>query len=269
MTIQSRLFIRKSLTLIVIFIGIHSSITFAAGPRPKDFYLNLGGGVFSPDFVLDKNATVKGVDGNSAITYVGISVPYVGVDQPLQLIGLYGDGNVAKGRPENRQILSLGAVLGYKYNNYFGLEAHLDLGFPNILIRDVQVGNVLESDTQSTGRIQILAPELLPLGFSVIYTPIPDYVVSPYIGVGAIMALLDNRRAQSQPTDIMILDGGVSLGYLVHAGAYLDLSNTWFGFFDVKYASIADPKFTTRQGEPAPVAELNIRHIRVGAGIRF
>ncbi len=269
MTIQSSLFSKKIILLAITIVGINSSVVFAAGPRPKDFYLNLGGGVFSPDFVLERNATVKGVDGDSAITFVGISVPFVGVDQPLQLVGLYGDGDVAKGRPENRPILSLGAVLGYKYNDYFGLEAHLDLGFPNILIRDVQLGNVLESDTQSTGRIQILAPELLPIGASIVYTPIPDYIVSPYIGVGAMIALLDNRRAQSQPTDIMILDGGISYGYIVHAGAYLDLSNTWFGFFDVKYASIPDPKFTTRQNEPAPVAELNIRHIRVGAGIRF
>lgn len=269
MTTKFRTSTKKTVLLVIGLLGFTTSVAFAAGPRPKDFYLNLGGGVFSPDFVLDSNATVPGVDGESAITYVGISVPYVGVDQPLQLVGIYGDGNVAKERPENRQILSLGGVLGYKYNRLFGFEAHLDLGFPNILVRDVHLGNVLESDTQSTGRIQILAPELLPIGFSFIYTPIPDYIVSPYIGIGGMIALLDNRRAQSQPTDIMILDGGVDYGYIVHAGAYLDLSNTWFGFFDVKYASIPNPEFSTRQGVPAPVDELNIRHIRVGAGLRF
>lgn len=269
MTIKSCSVLKRSALFFIGVLGLTSSIAFAAGPRPKDFYLNLGGGVFSPDFVLSPNATVPGVDGESAITYVGISVPYVGVDQPLQLVGIYGDGDVAKGRPENRQILSLGGVLGYKYNHYLGLEAHLDLGFPNILVRDVQLGNVLESDTQSTGRIQILAPELLPIGFSLIYTPIPDYIVSPYIGVGGLIALLDNRRAQSQATDIMIIDGGVDYGYIVHAGAYLDLNNTWYGFFDVKYASVPNPDFTTRQGTPAPVDELNIRHIRVGAGLRF
>lgn len=269
MTTKLRSSTKITVLLVIGILGFATSTAFAAGPRPKDFYLNLGGGVFAPDFVLKPNAGIPGVDGTSAITYVGVSAPYVGVDQPLQLIGIYGDGDLAKGRPENRQILSLDGVLGYKYNRYFGFEAHLDLGFPNILIRDVQLGNVLESDTQSTGRIQILAPELLPIAFSVVYTPLPDYIISPYVGVGGMIALLDNRRAQSQPTDIMILDGGVDYGYIVHAGAYLDLSNTWFGFFDVKYACVPNPQFTTRQGIQAPVDQLDIRHIRVGAGIRF
>lgn len=266
---QTRFLRTKMSPGLFLLLGLVSSISFAAGPRPKDFYLNLGGGVFTPDFVLNKNTTLDGVDGESSVTFVGISVPFVGVDQPLQLIGLSGDGDVAAHQPENRTILSLGGVLGYKYNRNFSFEAHLDLGFPNIVIKDVHLANVLDQDTQQTGRVRILAPDLLPIGASVTYTLLPDAIISPYVGVGALIAMLDNRRAQNEATDILVIDGGIEIGYLLHAGAFMDLSNTWYGFADFKFASINSPDFTTRQGIAAPVDRLDIRHIRVGAGIRF
>ena len=266
---QTRFLIKKMTLGLCVLLGFHSTFSFAAGPRPKDFYLNLGGGIFTPDFVLNKNTTLEGVDGESDITYLAISVPFVGVDQPLRLVGLTADGDTAKNQPENRSILSLGGVLGYKYNRHFNFEAHLDLGFPNILIKDVHLGNILDADTQSTGRIHILAPDLLPIGASVTYTLLPDAIISPYVGAGVLIAMLDNRRAQNEATDILVIDGGVEIGYLVHAGAYMDLSNTWYGFADFKFASIDSPDFTTRQGIPAPVDRMDIRHIRVGAGIRF
>ncbi len=263
-------FLRKKTTLsLLLLLGLSSSISFAAGPRPKDFYLNLGGGIFTPDFVLDKGSNLEGVDGESSVTFVGISVPFVGVNQPLRLIGLSGDGDVAPNQPENRSILSLGGVLGYKYNRNFNFEAHLDLGFPKILIKDVHLANVLDEDTQQAGSVRILAPDLLPIGASVTYTLLPDSIISPYLGVGAIIAMLDNRRAENEATDILVIDGGVEIGYLVHVGAFMDLSNTWYGFADFKFASIDSPDFTTRQGVAAPVDRLDIRHIRVGAGIRF
>jgi len=263
-------FLRKKIIPgLFLLVGLCSSVSFAAGPRPKDFYLNLGGGIFTPDFVLNKNTSLEGVDGDSAVTFVGISVPYVGVDKPLTLVGLAADGDTAGNQPENRSILSLGGVLGYKYNRNFNFEAHLDLGFPVILIKDLHLANILDQDTQQAATVRILAPDLLPIGASVTYTLLPDALISPYVGVGAIIAMLDNRRAHNEATDILVIDGGVEIGYLIHAGAFMDLSNIWYGFADFKFASIDSPDFTTRQGISAPVDRLDIRHIRVGAGMRF
>ena len=264
---QTSFLIDKTLLTFILILGLSSSFAFAAGPRPKDFYLNVGGGVFTPDFVLNKNTTLKGVDGESNITY--ISAPLVGTGQPLRLIGLAGDGDVGKPQPENRSILSLGGALGYKYNRNINFEVHLDLGFPNILVKNLNLNKLLDSDVQSTARIHILAPNLLPIGASVTYTFLPNSVVSPYVGVGALIALLDNRRIDYEATDILVIDGGVEFGYLIHAGAFLDLTSTKFGFFDLKFASIDSPEFTTRQGTPSPVDRVDIRHIRVGMGTRF
>ncbi|MBV1871276.1 MAG: hypothetical protein KUG83_01890 [Gammaproteobacteria bacterium] len=262
-------FLNRTTLVITLVLSLCSSYSYSAGPKARDFYLLLGGGVFSPEFVLDKNTSLEGVDGESDITYLAISVPFVGVNQPLQLIGLTTDGDTQPNQPENRSILSLGGALGYKYNRHISFEAHLDLGFPNILIKDVHLAGILDTDTQTTGRIHILAPNLLPIGVSATYTFLPDGIISPYIGGGALIALLHNRRLDNEATEILTIDGGVEIGYLLHAGAYIDLTNTRFGFFDLKYASIDNPEFTTRQGIPAPVERINIRHIRVGLGIRF
>ena len=261
--------LKKSLLSSLIILSLSASFSYAAGPRPKDFYLMMGGGVFSPDFVLNKNASVSNVDGPSAQSIIGASLPFLGLNQPLQIIGLSGGSDWSEGRPENQTILSLGGGLGFKYNRYFGIEAHLDLGFPNILVKDVNVGNALGDSAEHLGRVHILAPDLLPIGASIIYTPIPDFIVSPYIGIGGLIALLDNRRAQSQPTDILVVDGGIEFGYMIHAGAHLDMGNEWFGFFDMKFASINSPEFSTRRGIAAPVNRLDMRHIRVGAALRF
>ncbi len=236
----------------------------AAGPRPKDLYLNLGGGVFTPEFTLTPNAIVDRVDGELGITT--IVLPLIG---QVPLIGLAGSTDNDLSRPENRTILSLDASLGYKYNRHFGIEINLDLGFPNILIRDVGIDNVLTSDTDSTGRIQILAPDLLPIGASFYYTPAPDFLISPYAGFGGMMVFLNNRRASSSATEILILEGDVEFGWMFQAGAHVDISQDWFGFFDIKYANIDEPQFETKQGIPAPVDKLEIRHIRVGVGLRF
>lgn len=236
----------------------------AAGPRPKDVYLNLGGGVFTPEFTLTPNKIVDRVDGESSVTT--IILPLIG---SVPLIGLTGDTDNDTRRPENRTILSLDASLGYKYNRHFGIEINLDLGFPNILVRDLGIDNLLASDSNSSGRVQILAPELLPVGASLYYTPAPDFLISPYFGLGAMMVFLNNRRASSSATEILILEGNVEFGWMFQAGAHVDISQDWFGFFDIKYANIDEPQFETEQGIPAPVDKLEIRHIRVGIGLRF
>ena len=261
--------LKKSLLSSLIILSLSASFSYAAGPRPKDFYLMMGGGVFSPDFILNKNAPVSNVDGPLAQSIIGASLPFLGLNQPLQIIGLSSSADWNPGRPENQTILSLGGGLGFKYNRHFGIEAHLDLGFPNILVKEINTNDAIDSDTDHLGRVHILAPDLLPIGASIIYTPIPDFIVSPYIGIGGLIALLDNRRAQSQPTDILVVDGGIEFGYMIHAGAHVDMGNEWFGFFDMKFASIDSPDFSTRRGLVAPVDRLDMRHIRVGAALRF
>lgn len=254
----------STLSVLGIILCLLNSSANAAGPRPKDLYLNLGGGVFTPTFTLAPKAIVDRVDGELGVT--SIVLPLLG---SISLIGLAGTTDNDVSRPENRTILSLDSSLGYKYNRRFGVEINLDLGFPNILIRDVGIDNVLASDTNSTGRIQILAPDLLPIGASIYYTPYPDFLISPYFGFGGMVVFLNNRRASSTATEVLIIEGDVEFGWMLQAGAHLDISQDWFGFFDVKYANIDEPQFETEQGIPAPVDSLEIRHIRVGVGLRF
>ncbi len=254
----------STLSVLGIILCLLNSSANAAGPRPKDLYLNLGGGVFTPTFTLAPKAIVDRVDGELGVT--SIVLPLLG---SISLIGLAGTTDNDVSRPENRTILSLDSSLGYKYNRRFGVEINLDLGFPNILIRDVGIDNVLASDTNSTGRIQILAPDLLPIGASIYYTPYPDFLISPYFGFGGMVVFLNNRRASSTATEVLIIEGDVEFGWMLQAGAHVDISQDWFGFFDVKYANIDEPQFETEQGIPAPVDSLEIRHIRVGVGLRF
>ena len=249
----------------IVILTLLSGSANAAGPRPKDLYLNLGGGIFSPTFTLNPNAIVDRVDGELGIG--ALSIPLIG-DIPLQ-IGLSGTNDTSEKRPENRTILSLDGSVGYKYNKFFGAEINIDLGFPLIQIRDVGLSDVLVSDTNSTGRVHILPPDLLPLGLTVYYTPFPDAFISPYFGGGGVMVFLNNRRAQSSATEILVLEGDVELGIMLQFGAHIDISQDWFGFFDVKYAHIDEPQFETEQGIAAPVESLEFRHIRVGAGLRF
>ena len=249
----------------VVILTLLSSSANAAGPRPKDLYLNLGGGIFTPTFTLNPDAIVERVDGELGIGIV--SIPLIG-DIPLQA-GLSGatDNNVS--RPENRTTLSLGGALGYKFNRYIGSELNIDLGFPIIQIRDIGLGDVLTSDSNSTGRIHIRPPELLPIGLTAYYTPIPDAFISPYFGAGAMVVFLNNRRAESEATEILIIEGDVEYGAMLQLGAHIDISQDWFGYFDLKYGYVDSPEFQTEQGVSAEVESLEFRHIRVGAGLRF
>lgn len=263
--------------LCIILLSLFSSLSDAAGPRPKDIYLNLGGGIFSPTFTIDPDNVVKfedgdfsrefGVDGLPTISY--LSIPLIG-PVPLQ-VGLSGITDDPGGgtRPENRSILSLDASLGYKYNRWVGAEINIDLGFPLIQIRDVGLDDVVSSDNESTGRIHINAPDLLPIGATIFFTPVPDFIVSPYFGVGGVMVFLNNNRAHSTATEVLVVEGDVEFGWMLQFGVHLDISTDWFGFFDVKYANIDEPELETNQGTPAYVESLEFRHIRVGAGLRF
>jgi len=249
----------------LIMLTLLSSSVDAAGPRPKDLYLNLGGGIFSPTFTLNPDAFVDRVDGELGIGY--ISLPLVG-DVSFD-VGLSGVSDTSDLRPENRTILSLDGSLGYKFNSMFGAEINIDLGFPVIQIRDLGVSDLLTNDSASSGRIHILPPDLLPIGLTAYYTPFPDAFISPYFGGGGVMVFLNNRRANSTATEILVIEGDVEFGLMLQFGAHIDISQDWFGFFDIKYAHIDEPEFETQEGISAPVDSLEFRHIRAGAGLRF
>lgn len=236
------------------------STAFAAGPRAKDYYLNLGGGVFSPNFIMKKNAQF-GVDGRPA----GLTIEINGI--PTVNIGAVS--NDQSGRPENKQILSFGGGGGYKLNHYLAAELHLSLGFPNIQARDIYGDDVVEEDGGTTGKVHILTPDLLPIGASLVFSPLPDAFISPYFGFGGILALLDDRRAGSAATDYLIVPGGAEYGFLVHVGAFMDINKDWFAFVDIKYALIEEPEIDDKFGEPVPIERFEFRYFNLGGGLRF
>ncbi len=238
----------------------------AAGPLAREFYLGIGGGVFTPTYTLPGDYP-WGYDGPPPQTFLYITFPLLG-DVP---VGLDAFSETAHNTiEEDNPSISLGGHLGYKFTDHWGIQAQLDVGFPNILVKNAGLDNVLTGDNTETANIQILAPDILPIGISGIYTFMPEKLISPYIGIGAIIAFLaDNNKVESQAVDIVELDGGTEIGWAIQAGAQFDVSQRWFAFFDVKYGVISDPDFEDREGNRIPVDDLEIRHIRVGGGIRF
>lgn len=237
--------------------------SYAAGPRARDFYLNMGGGVFSPNFVM-KSGAEFGVDGPPAGLTLGLDL---GIDIPgLNIAAVTNDQS---GRPENKQILSFGGSGGYKLNRYLAAEVHITLGFPNIQVRDIYGDDVVEEDGGTTGKVHILSPDLLPVGASVLFSPLPDAFISPYVGFGGVLALLDDRRAGGAPTDILIWDGGAEIGFLAHVGAYMDINKDWFAFVDIKYAVVDEPEMDDKFGNPVPIDRFEFRYFNLGGGLRF
>lgn len=248
--------------LSVLILLLFSLDAYAAGPKMGQFYLNLGGGAFGPQFTL-KAGNIDGPPGQAEISAI---LPGSN-GNPVPLIGLETDTTTeVLIKPENRDMISLGGVFGYQITDEFGAEVGLDISMIEIdvqnlyLIQDVLPGN------PETINLQILPPDLLPISFSGIYTLFPSSRVSPYIGFGAMLALLDNRRANSVATDIVVIDGGLELGYIVHAGIKMDVSEGMFAFADFKYGRVSNPNIDDRLGQPVSVEKFEIRHMRFGIG---
>lgn len=258
---------KKRLPLKSVFGAIAAlSVAFdssAAGAKMGDFYLQLGGGAFAPMFTLQ---TAGSIDGPPGQTTIYATLPNGG-GTPIPLIGLEFETDEEQLiKPENRSMISLGGVFGYQVTDEFSAEIGLDLAMLEIDVQNLYILKDVLPGNPETINIQILPPDLLPITFSGVYTFFPSARVSPYIGFGAMMAMLDNRRAPNTATNIVVLDGGVEFGYIAHAGLKLDVSEGMYAFADFKYGRISNPDIKDRFGTPVSVEKFEVRHMRFGIG---
>lgn len=252
--------VKTSLLTTLLLCWLITSPSQAAGPKMGQFYLGLGGGVYDPLFTLD--ASEVDIDGPPATTVLLISLPGVSEPLPLKLIG--SSDEESQTQSENIPMISLGGMFGYQMTPEFGAEIGLDLAMIQIDVQRLYILEDVVGDNPETVDVQILPPDLLPITFSGIYTFFPDKRISPYIGFGFMIALLDNRRSQSVATDILVLDGGVELGYIAHAGVKLAVSDNMYGFADIKYGRISNPEINNRFGVPVKIEKYEVRHMRFG-----
>ena len=257
-TIKPQVRLNISLFCLMLF----SVNSYAAGAKMGEFYLHLGAGAFGPQFTLNAGS----IDGPPGQAEISVILPGSG-GAAVPLIGLEFDSTTdVLIKPENRDMISLGGAFGYQLTESFGAEIGLDLSMIEIDVQGLYLlQDILPGNPESIN-IQILPPDLLPITFSGIYTLFPSSRVSPYIGFGAMLALLNNRRAPSVATDIVVIDGGLELGYIVHAGIKMDVSEGMYAFADFKYGRVSNPGIDDRFGAPVSVAKFEVRHMRFGVG---
>ncbi len=248
--------------LSVLILLLFSLDAYAAGPKMGQFYLNLGGGAFGPQFTL-KAGSIDGPPGQVEIS--GILPGSNNTPSPLIGLETSSDSEVPI-KPENLDMISLGGAFGYQITDEFSAEVGLDLSMIEIDLQNLYIIQDVLPGNPDTIPIQIMPPDMLPITFSGIYTLFPSSRVSPYIGLGAMLALLDNRRANSVATDIVVIDGGLELGYIVHAGVKLDISEGMYAFADFKYGRVSNPNIDDRFGASVSVEKFEVRHMRFGVG---
>lgn len=231
----------------------------AAGPKMGQFYLGIGGGVYDPLFTLD--ASEFDIDGPIPTSTLFISLP--GISEPTKLEVQFASTK-SQVKTENRPMISLGGMFGYQMTPEFGAEIGLDLSMLEIDVQGFLIIQDILPDNPETINLQVLPPDLLPITFSGIYTFLPNKRISPYLGFGVMIALLDNRRSQSVATDLLVLNGGVELGYIAHAGIKLAVSDNMYGFFDIKYGRISNPAIEDRFNTAIKVEKYEVRHMRFG-----
>jgi len=251
------------LASILIFLFSAMSVQ-AAGPKMGQFYLGMAAGVFDPLFTLDASET--DLSGGDTITTLFVSLP--GVSEPTAL-RFAGKGNDPQIQSEDIPVISLGGLFGYQMTPEFSAEIGLDLAMIEIDVEGIFILKDLLAENPETASIHILPPDLLPLTLSGIYTFMPNRRISPYLGFGILIALLDNRRSQSTATDLLVLDGGVELGYVAHAGIKLAISDSSYAFADIKYGRISNPHIDNRLGIPLKIEKYEIRHMRFGLSYPF
>ncbi|MDY6943725.1 MAG: OmpW family outer membrane protein [Pseudomonadota bacterium] len=233
------------------------STAMAAGPLAREFYLQVGGGIYGPDFKRADNAK-QTIDGSETST---LSIA------GLINITLGGGTDEVEPPPENVDVLAFGAMLGYKFTDRLGLELDLDIIFPEIQINDVGGGDVIGGDNNA-GEVNILQPEILPVSVNLVYTMFPRGFVSPYVGIGPVMAFLEDGRAWSDSGAVLKFDGP-EWGVLAKAGAMLTLTQSSYFFGELRYTYIDEPDVTTRSGTAIEMDSFQAWHIKGGVGFRF
>lgn len=240
------------------------SVSFAAGPRMGEIYLGVGGGIFAPKF--DVNGKFENALNPPPLSELGIQF-----DETFSAITIgAGDSSETDKQTENLEMISLDAIIGYQITNEFSAELAIDLSFITIDVEGLEVTRI-GAGAPDTLALQVMPPELLPISFSGVYTLFPQSRVSPYAGLGVMLALIDTNTHQSNHdiNDILTLEGGLELGYIAHAGVKLDISKSRYVFFEVKYGQISSPDLANRLGNEVDIDKFEVRHIKFGLGYPF
>lgn len=256
------------LALVCSLVVFLPSVSFAAGPRMGEIYLGVGGGIFAPRF--DVSCSQATCLNPAPLGSLGIVVgEAVGV-APLSVTLGAGETQDTDKQTENLEMISLDVVIGYQVTDEFSAELGIDLSFITIDVEGLEVPRIGAGSPDALA-LQVMPPELLPITFSGVYTLFPQSRVSPYLGFGAMLALIDTNTHQSAAdvNDLLTLEGGLELGYLAHAGIKLDISKSRYVFFEVKYGRISSPDLTNRHGINVDIEKFEVRHIKFGLGYPF
>ena len=241
----------------------------AEGPKAGEIYVGMGGGLFTPEFNLE-NSNQPSIAPNQQqqnLSIPRISIGPIGFRLPVSIVA----GNTQPQQsddPENRGVISLNGGLGYQFTDHLGVEAGLGLTLPRILLEGPIVGRVISNDPETIS-IKVVAPAIIPITASGIYTFLPDNIVSPFVGVGLLIADLSNRVTLNEASDTIAAEGGFEVGYVLDAGARFRVNDNWYGSVGLRYGLIDSPELEDDRGNTIAIEDLEIREIRFGVGMTF
>ncbi|MGB7289152.1 MAG: OmpW family outer membrane protein [Candidatus Macondimonas sp.] len=261
---------KRSLSLALALLAASFALPVqAAGPKAGEIYVGLGGGLFTPEFNLeDSNQSSIGPTlQQQNIAIPRISIGPIGFRLPVAITAGNTQGQQSDD-PENRGVISLNGGVGYQFTDHLGVEAGLGLTLPRILLEGALVSRVVSNDPESIS-IKIAAPAIIPITASGIYTFLPDNVVSPFVGVGLLIADLSNRVTFNEASDTIAAEGGFEVGYVLDAGARFRVRDNWYGSVGLRYGVIDSPELEDDLGNTIAIEDLEIREIRFGLGITF
>lgn len=239
--------------------------TNAAGPRLGEVYLGVGTGVFAPKF--DVTGKFENALNPPPLGSITVELPG-GASTSIQTGA--GDASETDVQTENLEMISLDAVIGYQITHQFSAEVAIDLSLITLDVEGLEVTRI-SAGAPDTLAINVMPPEMLPITFSGVYSFAPQARVSPYLGFGALLALLNTNTHQSRSdlNDLFTLEGGVELGYFAHAGIRVDISKSRYVFADIKYGRVSSPDLDNRLGVDVDVDKFEMRHLKFGLGYPF
>lgn len=241
----------------------------AAGPKAGEIYVGMGGGLFTPEFNLENSSqpSIAPSQQQQNIAIPRISIGPIGFRLPVSIVA----GNTQAQQsddPENRGVISLNGGIGYQFTDHLGMEAGLGLTLPRILLEGPIVGRAISNDPETIS-IKVVAPAIIPIAASGIYTFLPDNIVSPFVGVGLLIADLSNRVTFNEASDTIAAEGGFEVGYVLDAGARFRVNDNWYGSVGLRYGLIDSPELEDDRGNTIAIENLEIREIRFGVGMTF
>ncbi|HJO35920.1 MAG TPA: OmpW family outer membrane protein [Gammaproteobacteria bacterium] len=261
---QERLVRRLQIGAGLLGLALAAGTANAAGPRAGDVYLQLGGGIYGPEFDIDEGGppTVQGGPEEAVLN--------IGLRNGRQLVGIGLSGSTAETgeTPENVDLIAFGATIGYKFTDHFGAELAIDVVFPEIQINDVGGGDVIGGDS-GAGEVSILQPGILPIALTGIWTFMPEALISPYLGAGVVVTNFESQRAFFSSGDLLELDTGPEFGPIGKAGLYVTPGQETFFFFEGQYQYVDEPEIRDRDGNDVPVDNFEGLYLKFGVGYTF